>query len=276
MFFIFGSPRSGTTLLAQSLSQHDEVFVPDETDFIIPIAFLFDRVKDPRIGRQLIYETICNSARFDHSIGCYLDRNRITEIVLSVDYDLYTILEAIYTEVALSNGSRIGGDKSPNDISNFYMLAKAGVFEKGAKIIHIVRDPRDVMVSLVKLGWVRDYNANFPRAWANINQNLNDQFKADPQKYFLVKYEDLVAEFRTSMAGISTFLGIEYQEQMSECELRNQRYRQHAHHTNLFNPVSGSRVGVYREEIVDESLAVIQEKAKEGMLAFGYSLLGTT
>ena len=30
MFFIFGSPRSGTTLLAQCLSAHSEIIVPGE------------------------------------------------------------------------------------------------------------------------------------------------------------------------------------------------------------------------------------------------------
>ena len=40
MFIIFGSPRSGTTLLASSLDQNDQLVVLDESDFIIPMASL--------------------------------------------------------------------------------------------------------------------------------------------------------------------------------------------------------------------------------------------
>ncbi|QHW31542.1 sulfotransferase [Paenibacillus rhizovicinus] len=35
MFIIFGSPRSGTTLLSSVLDAHDDIVVPDETDFIV-------------------------------------------------------------------------------------------------------------------------------------------------------------------------------------------------------------------------------------------------
>ncbi len=34
MFFVFGSPRSGTTLMAQCLSSHTDIIIPHETDFI--------------------------------------------------------------------------------------------------------------------------------------------------------------------------------------------------------------------------------------------------
>jgi hypothetical protein len=46
MLFVFGSPRSGTTLLAQILNSHPEIVVPHETDFIIPFVFVFDRIPD--------------------------------------------------------------------------------------------------------------------------------------------------------------------------------------------------------------------------------------
>jgi hypothetical protein len=37
MFFIFGNPRSGTTLLCASLELNDKIVVPDETDIVVPL-----------------------------------------------------------------------------------------------------------------------------------------------------------------------------------------------------------------------------------------------
>jgi hypothetical protein len=60
-FFIFGSPRSGTTLLCASLELNDKIVVPDETDFVVPMGFIFDRVKDVAVGRDLIASLIVSS-----------------------------------------------------------------------------------------------------------------------------------------------------------------------------------------------------------------------
>jgi len=42
MSFLFGTPRSGTILLAQCLSAHTKIIVPSETDFI---GFWLYRIK---------------------------------------------------------------------------------------------------------------------------------------------------------------------------------------------------------------------------------------
>jgi len=72
MFIIFGSPRSGTTLLASSLDQNDQLVVLDESDFIIPMAFILDRVKNERVGRRLIAEVIAQTQRFPDTLGRFL------------------------------------------------------------------------------------------------------------------------------------------------------------------------------------------------------------
>jgi len=77
MFIIFGSPRSGTTLLASSLDQNDQLVVLDESDFIIPMAFILDRVKNERVGRRLIAEVIAQTQRFPDTLGRFVQRLRL-------------------------------------------------------------------------------------------------------------------------------------------------------------------------------------------------------
>ena len=73
MFVILGSMRSGTTLLAQCLNAHPDLVVPDETDFVIPVAFLVDRVADEALGKRLVGGLVVGSKRYAESIGRYLD-----------------------------------------------------------------------------------------------------------------------------------------------------------------------------------------------------------
>ena len=95
MFFIFGMPRSGTTLLAQCLNAHSKIVVPHETDFIIPMAFIFDRIRDEQVGRNLIYELIVNSTYFPNSLEEYVDARTVYDSVHSCDYSPASILNAI-------------------------------------------------------------------------------------------------------------------------------------------------------------------------------------
>src|SRR5215208_3766820 len=71
MFFIFGSPRSGTTLLAQCLNNHSDIVVPHETSFIIPLAFVFTSIREPELGKEMIIRFITRSHDFQTSIGEY-------------------------------------------------------------------------------------------------------------------------------------------------------------------------------------------------------------
>jgi hypothetical protein len=116
MFFIFGSPRSGTTLLAQSLNAHTSVVVPNETDFVIPLAFLCDRVRDPAVGRELVATAIVSGAAFERSIGKFLTDTEVRECVHDAAYAVSAIIERIYARIAEKAGKRIAGDKSPNDL----------------------------------------------------------------------------------------------------------------------------------------------------------------
>src|SRR5690348_5511964 len=72
VFFIFGSPRSGTTLLAQTLAAHSQIEMPYETDFIVPVAFVLDRVNDPTAGRPIIKGLMTASMGYKRSLGPYL------------------------------------------------------------------------------------------------------------------------------------------------------------------------------------------------------------
>ena len=85
MFIIFGSPRSGTTLLASSLDQNDQLVVLDESDFIIPMAFILDRVKNERVGRRLIAEVIAQTQRFPDTLGRFLQQTEIAGILAEVE-----------------------------------------------------------------------------------------------------------------------------------------------------------------------------------------------
>jgi len=270
MLFIFGMPRSGTTLLAQCLNAHSEIVIPHETDFIIPMAFILDRIKDQSIGRELIYNLIVNSTAFTRSLGEYLSIQTVHEIVYASKYTVTDILQALYQAVAKNENAKIAGDKSPNDLNFLRMLVKTGGLGANSKIIHIVRDIRDVMVSVNRAGWQADLDLYFPRFWNNQNLYLHQLYQHQTAKYKLVKYEALVSNPASEFLNICQFLGLEFEAEMLLSDKRNQRYRGQKAHTNLYNPISDASVGKYKSILDQSTLDNYLIQAGEALAKFGY------
>lgn len=148
VFFIAGEMRSGTSWLRRSLTNHPEIVCGQEGSFFgwdydheeIPVnagpVSSFTRalaVSDEfRIWHELPWNDWTDSYEEDLRALCRL----------SVDYFLSK-------EVART-GRRIVGDKSPQHTEN---LDEIHEIYPDAKIIHIIRDGRDVAVSAVHHWW---------------------------------------------------------------------------------------------------------------------------
>ena len=237
MFFIFDTPRSGTTLLAQCLSCHSRIIVPHETDFIIPLAFLFDQIRDEETGREMLVRFITHSPAFTSSLGEYMPPEHVREIVHCCAYQPADILQAIYAEIARAAGKQIAGDKSPNDLLFLRKLIKVQGISPEMKIIHIIRDIRDVMASMKKANMLPDGDAYFPRFWCNSNLYLHGLYKGNRQQYSLAAYEDWMRSPEKYMREICQFLGFSFDSAMLDHRCRHSRYHGWLGHEKVLQPI---------------------------------------
>jgi hypothetical protein len=270
MFYIFGSPRSGTTLLAQCLSTNPDIFIPDETDFIIPLALICERVRCADSGRNLIYSFIVNSERFAHSIGFYLRPKEVKKIISSVDYNASRIVDALYKGIGLTKGARVCGDKSPNDLWYGRAIFNANLVDNKTKVIHIVRDVRDVMASLNQTGWGDDFDEFFPRGWSASNLYLTHEMNKVDRKYHLIRYEDFVANPESELSKICVFLEVAYSDKMMHPEGRDPRYLGISHHSNIYKAISTASIGSFEKKMTSLQFKKYLSQAKEGLIVYGY------
>ncbi len=121
IIFIVGLPRSGTTLLEQILSSHNEVFGAGELDFLRKIINQYF-VQDNKLLPQKINE---------HQLS--------TDTIVNDKY--FNYLKNI------DNNSMVTIDKSPQ---NFIWIGFIKLFFKNAKIIHSKRKLKDTFLSNFK------------------------------------------------------------------------------------------------------------------------------
>jgi hypothetical protein len=270
VFSIFGSPRSGTTLLASIVSLHSQLYIPDETDFIVPVAFVIDRIRDPIAGKRVILDLIFNSNRFMR-LRESISNGEIETAVMSADYSLYDIIDGIFRQISRVHGVKLAGDKSPNDIHYVWKLIKNGYFEHGIRVIHLVRDVRAVVESLQRMNWMNPLDpVEYARFWVFSNMLLH-QYLKNRENYLLVKYEHLVKDPETEVRKICRHLDVPFEPQMLSNDRGWQYDTSTPQHKNLRSPITSEFIEMWQQRLHRDTIRQIDLIARDGLVTFGYA-----
>lgn len=129
-FFIFGHARSGTTLLMRLIRLHPEVHCNYQAHFFTRQPLLKSLVDTPEAEEWLRRK----SNRWNQG-------RDLSPLVLRAAADF------VMERDALQAGKRIVGDKSPSSTIHGQAVRDLHAIYPDAKLIYIVRDGRDVLVS---------------------------------------------------------------------------------------------------------------------------------
>ena len=129
-FFVMGHARSGTTLLMRLLRLHDEVHCNYQAHFFSRKPMLKSLVDSPDIEEWLTRK----SNRWNQG-------RDLSPLVLRAAADF------IMERDAVREGKHIVGDKSPSSTIHGQVVRDTHLIYPDAKIIYIVRDGRDVLIS---------------------------------------------------------------------------------------------------------------------------------
>src|SRR5205823_12370894 len=161
--FVVGSARSGTTLLQSALGAHAHIAAPPEMYFVTRISSLADYYGDLRddgaLGRAL-------RATLDFVLlePLQLDEEELLVEAKGGPRTYGSLLTTVMGHIATAWGKRRWSDKTP-------WQSPAAVWEliPDAQVVHIVRDPRDVVASSVEAPWIEDRPLELARAWTRFN-----------------------------------------------------------------------------------------------------------
>ncbi len=273
MFTVQGMPRSGTTLLAQCLNAHPALVVPDETDFMVPAAHAFGLIDDPDVGRAYLADLITSTARFEVTLGRWLTEARVRAEIAAAPYRFDALIASLYEALATEAGAALAGDKSPNDLAQSEILGHAGFFTGAVRTVHLVRDPRDVMVSMARLGWLNGLDVNYASQWRTANLNLHRRLVDAADRYHLIRYEDVVADPEPVFRSLCAFLEVDYDPAMTSDDARFSQFPEHrgmTQHAATYRPIGADSVGRYASVFDRQTLEQIDERAGDALSVFGY------
>jgi hypothetical protein len=271
--FIVGVARSGTTLLRYMLCSHPRIYIPPESNFIP--RFFRDRPGQTLTRDQAlkIVQTVKQYGTFWRDWrGEPLEPRKLVD-ELDRPITPSSLIGAIYARYAQQYGASRWGDKST--IYAGWIDLFVAMFPT-AKIVHIIRDPRDVAVSSVdayrgaRFFYMDPYYA--ARMWrSRISKGIAVGRSLPPEQYHEIRYEDLTAEPERRLRELCDFLGEPFDAAMLEPGSEAQKhYHKFGIHERVRGGITTARTGRWHEDLSPADQRLVQKIAGDLMQEFGY------
>lgn len=228
--FIVGSFRSGTTLVRNILDSSDEIAICWETHFLghfVTSGYLNEIRKAGNLSHDdnaiKAVEYMFNFDKgFWHWFRRNVDKAMFTRRLLETDRSDRAIFDLLMQSYA--RGKPIKGEKTP---SHLYYLPTLLKWFPNSKIIHTFRDPRAIFVSelrkknrpestsvrharLKKVG-LMDLFVLFQVTLTWLRATfLHNKYQAKyPDRYFMIKLEDILLNPESHLQRMGEFLNVE-------------------------------------------------------------------
>lgn len=275
--FIVGCPRSGTTLLQRLLDNHPELAVANDTHFI-PKPFgknLPER--DPPLTPELV-AAVRNYHRFPR-LG--LDDTAVAAAATGAA-TYRDFVAGLYRAFADLHGKPLAGEKTPDYVRRLPFLHR--VFPE-TKILHIIRDGRDVALSARDWAhgskgpgrfalWQESPLAVCALWWAwQVGSGREAGATIGPGHYMEIAYERLVDGSETTLRQIVDFLGLDYSPAMMEFHRGKMRDDPKLSAKKAWRPVT-SGLRDWRSAFSSNDRALFEYLAGDLLTSVGYELAG--
>ena len=199
--FIVGCPRSGTSLLRNLLRSHPNLTFPDESHFI---PSYYGRYGDPsdadrarRLAKNLLSVGWVPSWKLDLAPKDFEDCRSFRAVV-----------SRLFEAWARKEGKPRWGDKTPHYVSHIPVLIE---LFPAARILHIIRDGRDVALSWLRTRMEPGNMYTAARFWRDlVTAGRQAGARLPGGTYMEVRYEALLADPEGAMRGVCAFIGEPY------------------------------------------------------------------
>ncbi|SIO59811.1 Sulfotransferase family protein [Rhodovulum sp. ES.010] len=235
--FVYGALRSGTTLLNLMLNGHPAIHNPGEVDPLLDFI-----APDP-----------------DHPTGWRYDRARMEghRLFRALGIALPDGADGLDLFEAMIGALRAKSDKPVLSLTVHRNAGRLKRILPEARILHLLRDPRDVARSAVGMGWAgNSYVA--VGGWIETETEW-DRAGFDADRVMTLKFEDLLADPEASLDRVARFHGMAYDPAMLDYP-----------RTSTYGPPDPKTAQQWRRKARPREIGLIEARIGPMMTARGY------
>ena len=270
--FLMGCPRSGTTLLSAMLHAHPEIAVAPETRFLLPAYERREEFGDLTVAanRRRLGEFITGRGTLFKDLR--IDRDAVIEAVAAAPPTLGSAVSRVWQQFAADRGASRWIEKRPAYWRHIPTLLR---LFPDAQIVHLVRDPRAVVASLLQVDWFDDADSvpHTAALWVQAEHELRKWGRRLPaDSYHRLRFEDLTADPRGELGRLTDFLAAPFAEQMLDhhSAATDLVARRKVWHDRVRGPIDTTRVDAWRTALDPRDVGLIELGAGPAMRRNGY------
>lgn len=260
-FFIVGCPRSGTTLLSVLLDRHSRLCVPPETAFLAEFPrFLRLRNRASVLKRLRDWPRTADLDLAPEEILAGLgDQPLSRRAIFAAMLDLY----------AERQGKARCGEKTPRHLR--YIPRIQSWFPE-AKMICVLRDGRDVALSLAAMPWFGQGLSGAARLWRSNLRLMEKAARQYQERFLILQYETLVSQPETTLRTVMAFLGERFEpQQLSPAAASAVVLPRSLSWKGLaLGPIRTDAMHARRAAATDADLRYLDEVLKPELVRYGY------
>jgi len=266
--FIMGCPRSGTTMMASQLANAENAIALPEMQYIYPLLQDFQGPID--VGRA--YRRLIDDFRFQVS-DVQISENEFSAAA-KANGGIGIIAKIIENyaygwDISIDEANAIHWiEHAPETGKNTVLINRA---LPQARFIHIVRDPRSVYLSMLRL---RRWNIwdphKFTRIWSDAVGRCYRIAAQRPQQVIEVRYEDILSNPANELSKVCSFLGLGFKAEMlngGAVRLPEFTVEQHA---LTATSVKKEKIDGWRKQIDERDAEIIEAELTDWMVHYGY------
>ncbi|WP_176491136.1 MULTISPECIES: sulfotransferase [Microbulbifer] len=238
--FVVGAPRSGTTLIQKLIGNASEVSSFEFETEVYSKKNIFDYFRFSEfISKQEYLDLVASSSSRSEFLLRWHERKF---------------------------NSRVFLEKTPQHV---FFLDEIFRSFRSAKIVNVVRDPRDAYLSGLSGKNIPQARScmSYAKYWRDCISAVNAC--GNKSRIYTVKYEDLVVNPNDSLKGLFEFLGLHFDDRLISLPREDHRASKREF-IKLNKPIDSSSVAKWKMELTSQEVDVFLNICGEGMIQYGY------
>ncbi len=271
-FFIVGTGRCGSTLLQAMLISHPRIAIPPETFFFAELDPALAFADPLPVDRIDAYVDHCQAQPHWKDLGIASDELRAA--LRAGTRDAAGLFGWLMARLLGDDArGRRWGEKTPRHEQH---VARIAALLPDARFIHIHRDPRDVVASLLEMEWRSSGSVGLLAREVRRTHRRQQRAEAAlaPERYLRLRYEDLVTAPEPTLQRVCDFLGETYDPAMLAFDRRETagyRADEGDWKDRTRRPLDASRIGRYRRALRPEQIRRVERRLGPHLQRLGYA-----
>lgn len=272
--FLLTTQRSGSTLTANILNSHSKICGTSPNHmlrlFCHNLSSFYD--SDMTLDNDRVksfFKTFyrIKVGKWQYEADCF--DTDIENLDLSKPWDVFSHL---YSQEAKANKKPI------IVIKEFHMQTYFDHVRQhfpDSKFIFLVRDPRAVALSFQEAATFRGGVVKGVEQWNSEQSAYLNQFVQNPDRFFLIRYEDLITTPEEKLSELCAFLGIDFEPEMLNFYQNPTTKENSSIHEwrNTSKAIDRKKKNRFENDLSKEQILYIEKKCASLMRAFDYAPL---